>query len=384
MPRPVDVLFDSKQSDNGNYDAPEFLLDPAITDVVAYSVVWASVPFSFYTIDRMHNEFKLHIVTNTNLQGFEGITWFNHMDSITCRINPGTYSPKTLSQELKRVLSTEPITKCTHVTGVPMTTLDQPGTSIKYPNTVGQRHIAGSYFNVEVDAATNRLVIWNTVLKPYAYPDNGIQNFFWIEMTDPVLAQMLGMDLTPTIAEVETQIIAKYFEPGSTSIYPDIVSVSDFGQLWSEGLIVTEDTVRGLPAEFNAQVAYWRGPRIVNLMGESRLNIHSSLAGESQAAVRMGNDRGDYVLQMPILSNYGSYIIYQPTLAEIPIKERKVMSRFNFYLTHGERRLYAKDVQGFDDEDYTVENYLPLNGEGFQVSVRFYVDDGTDGKARRT
>lgn len=42
--RPVDVVFDSFDSDNGSLDTPLFNLLPEVADVVGIALVWVNIP----------------------------------------------------------------------------------------------------------------------------------------------------------------------------------------------------------------------------------------------------------------------------------------------------------------------------------------------------
>lgn len=85
--RPIDVLFDSGSVVNqtGTADSPSYIVTPALTDVIGYSMLWANIPFTYYVIDDMCNTF---LFTDATVAG----------QIIT--IAPGTYNAITLVEAL--------------------------------------------------------------------------------------------------------------------------------------------------------------------------------------------------------------------------------------------------------------------------------------------
>lgn len=81
------MLFDSGSVINqtGTADAPSFIINPQLTDVVGYALLWANIPFTYYVIDDTCNTFKFTDAAVTN-------------QLIT--IAPGTYNAITLVEAL--------------------------------------------------------------------------------------------------------------------------------------------------------------------------------------------------------------------------------------------------------------------------------------------
>lgn len=87
-----EIVFDSATSVNNNADNPTwFLADNR--NVVGSTIVSATIPFSFYVIDRSCNTFTM--MTHTAEGDSECIIY----------INPGTYSPTGFQNELRRALA---------------------------------------------------------------------------------------------------------------------------------------------------------------------------------------------------------------------------------------------------------------------------------------
>lgn len=188
--RPVDIVFDSREAHD--FDNPSFLLRPSLNNVVGYSVIWANVTFSYFTVDLLNNGFMLYMEDDgrafQNLPAVYSIlTAFPRSRifyRIFCRLNPGTYNPITLSHELKRVFATEPIVEAVRydpVTGVgedilPALLSAAAGQGLAAPNS--------SKFAIEIEPNTNRLMLWNTVH----------ETAFALAIPNPDLAYILGFN----------------------------------------------------------------------------------------------------------------------------------------------------------------------------------------------
>lgn len=131
-------------------------------------------------------------------------------------------------------------------------------------------------------------------------------------------------------------------------------SGNDF--VWSQGSPVDNDGVD-----------YVKGPNMVKLIGQPRIDLHSTLC--DSATLINGEPSSDVILSFPITGKVGDYVTFQANPAMIPLS-RPPMSAISFYLTQGDRKEYK--TTGMTSS----VNYLPLNGDGFQVCVRFYKDNG--------
>jgi hypothetical protein len=137
------------------------------------------------------------------------------------------------------------------------------------------------------------------------------------------------------------------------------VYLAGAGHVWKNGNTVTADPVALIQTEIP-----------VKLLGHPRLNLHSDLAKIPEISIcrQQGTNTDDILLRFPITNNFGAYLYYQHSAPIIPISRRSIHTA-SFYLTQGEKRLYADALE-------REHKYLPLNGEGFQVCIRFLIDNG--------
>lgn len=156
----------------------------------------------------------------------------------------------------------------------------------------------------------------------------------------------------PTFAiRIDNEEMAKIlgFEPGV-----EYQSGVDF--IWQNGEPVDADGVD-----------YITAPNMVKLIGQPRLDLHSSLL--DSATLINGGSSSDIIFSFPVTAKVGDYITFQPNPSMIPLS-RPPMSSVRFYLTQGDRAQYK--TKGMTEP----VNYLPLNGDGFQVCIRFFKDNG--------
>lgn len=124
------------------------------------------------------------------------------------------------------------------------------------------------------------------------------------------------------------------------------------------------------------RIQFLFGDKIVNLLGSSRLDVHCDWSG-SQGLFRTHKKDNQLLISVPVMSNFGTFLLYQPTIADVPISKTTV-NNMEFYLTMNDKEFYAKNSRDALQPLSTVEKvpYLPLNGEGFQICIRFYCQDG--------
>lgn len=225
--RPVDIVFDSTTA--RDRDNPRFTLSPILSNVVGYSVIWANVTFSYFTIDRLNNEFMLYM--EDDLRAFRDLPDVYSILTakpnariyyrIFCRINPGTYNPITLAHELKRVFGTEPIVEAVRydpdygfgedILPALLAALPEGMEGLAAPNS--------SKFAIEVDPKTNRLQIWNTVhTRPFS-----------ISIPNSDLAYILGFK--PTAVDVLPD-----------SVFPNVYNLEGNGSTYEFTVIPSGQT----------------------------------------------------------------------------------------------------------------------------------------------
>ncbi len=302
---PYDIIFDSNYADNGNPDNPRFVFKQPLNNVIGYSVVWVNMPFSYYTIDRMNNEFYYYDKASR-----PGET------EILCQIRPGTYSATTFAQEMQR---------CIYQAGV----------------------TDGINLNAFIDPVTAKLTMYNRGLplsEPWAIkiPEDNI-----------TLGSIMG------------------FLPG-------VRYTAAWRQVFRDGEKVER---LGVDAEDKMWTIVAEGQ--VNLTFSSVINVHSSLTAYGEVRTDP-NEPDSKLIKVPLTSNFTSFINYSTFQPTIPCRRTEI-SNVEFYLRLPGRDVYGKDskeleVEGEDDPfpnkpKFIPVQYLPLNGNGFQVCVRFIIDN---------
>lgn len=117
-------------------------------------------------------------------------------------------------------------------------------------------------------------------------------------------------------------------------------------------------------------------PRVVNLTGPNQMFLHSSLSSLAYGCVRSHTNKQDLIGFFPVNANYQGMIESLTGYPQMIPITRCNITTLSLYLTIGSRTQYSTyDLNG--NANGTV-NYLPLNGEGFQVCIRFYQQDRTN------
>jgi hypothetical protein len=323
--RYVDQVFDSRigrpeaSGDAIDRDNPTFYIDP-LYGVQSIQVLWVNVPFSFWVIDNLNNRFQMLWRDAPDLTGPSILNPATNNTWVDLYLTPGTYTPAGFQQEFRRAVSTGNFF-----------------TSDTAPNVIKE-------VNVQFNNGNGRMVFYHTIA----------QNMeFRLRFPTSELAEMLGF--RKYSAEVGDYI-------------------SGEGPVWKDGVPV-----------IGGNIPYIASERTVKLIGVPRLNLHGSLSGDIGKVggmTRVNQNAGsDRLVSFPINGVFGSYLYYQ--VPSQPIESSsEVIDQVSFYLTHGDRKQYARRNQttagSYDmslSASYNIVNYLPLNGEGFQVCVRFFLRD---------
>lgn len=142
----------------------------------------------------------------------------------------------------------------------------------------------------------------------------------------------------------------------------------------------TGEFVTGTQSDFyfngaNAGATMFLSPPFqANLLPSALINVHSTLAGYGQRTI-YPDDAGDILTAVPITGNFLSNLYYSwlPVASRV---SRYSLSQVTFYLTLNNRFLYALEGGSFQASvNYQTVSYLPLNGQAFQICIRFYLDD---------
>ena len=105
-------------------------------------------------------------------------------------------------------------------------------------------------------------------------------------------------------------------------------------------------------------------PRTVNLTGPNQMYLHSSLGSIMYGGVDNGTEEHDIIGFWPVNCNYQGMIQFFHTSPEMHTVTRTQIDQLDFYLTLGTRRRYQ---QG--------QSHLSLQGESFQIGIRFFLFD---------
>ena len=280
---------------------------------VAYAVTWVNIPFSFYNIDDTNNKMRIE-ATSTALG--------NVFSSFRITFTPGSYTIDTLAGEFKRAISQS---------------VDEATGLIPFPG-------AANYTLALLQQST-RIVIY------VKDPDNLGYKFKLVFDADTTNKKEAGSALADMLG----------FTSGDT--YTSAVNA-----LWVNGENI---------GAVHSQIAL----RSLSL-APSHVNVHSNLAIESNPApvsiALSGKD--DLIAVVPMAVNYASYMLSQTQIEPIKFNSRtqSPISKIELYLTTGIRNKFLKYRSNAQlQSSFSYSDYLPLNGDGFQVNIRFYLDDST-------
>lgn len=422
--QPIDVIFNSAESDNGNVDFPNFTLDPPLDNIVGASVQWISAPFSYYVIDRTNNFFRLGFyilidqtsVATTDLKNAlysynlapqqiwdlidprvkYGQTTFTLPDltsisnetiscelrytSATIYLTPGSYTPESLEAEInKQMVATFHYEKIISLFKLPeIADIDE-----------------FSSFSVQLNPNTSKLSITNPNVPTnfvYITPVTNVKRhgrggFFFTMLNNKSLGDILGFSSAASDSLTDIRK-ALYISSLTNSGETQTTTVDNTGIVFPFDPIERDYYVAGI----NAQEP-------CNLIETNKLNLHSNLATLMSVA-RTSKENNDILTCIPIDTNYSQYILNVQT-AEMKMLTRCVISNVQFYMTLGQRRIYSNsghetDFLNYDgdntseiisptrysvDEEipalpFTTQPYIHFNGEPFMVCIRFYRDDG--------
>ena len=322
----VDQVFDSRigRSEVGGTDVdrdrPTFFID-RLEGVQSMQVMWVNVPFSFWVIDEINNMVKMRLTDPDDMPGDSVLASGISGTYQNMYLIPGTYTPVGFQQEFRRAI----------------------GNAGFFKPEYSAESIASIF--CLFDSGNSRMYIYSTLGQ-----DQEMSFIF----PNTEIAEMLGF-------RYNMEYVAK------------------MGQVWKEGAPVRASGVRYVASE-----------RSVKLAGVPRLNLHGSLSNDISkvGGLTRINDKSsdDKLLTFPITGQFGSYLYYQVPSQPIGVSSEAI-DRVSFYFTQGDRRQYTKrrtkdyvqGEEGYHDmslyAEYDVVNYLPFNGEGFQVCARFFLND---------
>jgi hypothetical protein len=349
---PVDVIYDSRSYDRAadnienNRDRPTFSigLPTNENDLAGMSVMWVNVPFTFYTVDQTNNKGLWIKFPDHSAIGQEGgVAKMWHQ----LELLPGTYqSVAALQAEFRRALRASAFS-FVNGGGSP----------------AGNRSLDVSRWYLKVSESTGILTVYNEeLLVGAAYGGTaGGEREFWMLCEDKSLADMMGMICYNDGAGMPSTNTAR------NAIQSTEKGVYTFGydRLWnSAGVANSGNPVPYISASFP-----------VKLGGQTRLNLHSNLNSSvrNDPAITVDDTSENKILSFPINNIFRNYITFSNNNVMIPIDDGKsIPSKIDFYLTHGDRKRYARSDPN-DPSRIQYVDYVPLNGEGFQVCIRYFI-----------
>lgn len=322
----VDIVFDSTKAANKEF--PNFVLQEPIENVIGLSLMWANIPNSWYNIDQNNNTFymRMQVFDWEDTPPAEDVARFpaEVWREFECIMRPGAYSSDTLKSELKRAINYASI-ELTYVwpAGGPSTV-----TRTVFPLNGGK-----FYFHIQPEDSR---MMW--------YYEETTGRTTYVQINFPAgLAEIVG------------------FQPDT--YFPTNPASSKYG-VW----------IGGEPKQTAAIQSTGTNP--VKLLTAQTLNLHSTLSDFIK--VKDVRPQRDIMEIIPVTANYGGFIFHQHSIDMQPTQYRTTIYGAEFYLTQGYLTEYQQPLtNAILREQWVVKNHVVLNGEGFQVAVRFYIDDGT-------
>jgi hypothetical protein len=119
-------------------------------------------------------------------------------------------------------------------------------------------------------------------------------------------------------------------------------------------------------------------PKVINLSGPNQMYLGSSLASTLHGSVRNHASQNQLLGFWPITENYQGIIdVMRETPPMMYFGQKTSVSNVSFELTIGNRQTYSHiDISGSS----VIRQHLSLNGEPYQIALRFYKEVSDEGK----
>jgi hypothetical protein len=450
---PVDLVFNSANSSNGDRDAPQFYIDPPLVNVTGMQLLWSNIPYTWYNIDRTNNEIVFRTLVMTGIsssyasvnrktrggfelvppststtftgqaaqntvfttyrssnsqtpyntapacpnprevQGSEKYQFYaedsgqyangyqdgwNVEQEVVVRIQPGSYNPDTLSTAIRNALAQ---------------------TSLKYARSY-QVFMDGSARLVIYNNGMTRDKLWYTYNSSdasaisVAYTENGVNKTrsendeeFQTRLTTLRNTQNKFSFIIPSESLANILGYEKDVEYMSSRIPFDRDSSRTIQPTYSEPTAFLKNTNGGKALD-TLEVNLWANyqslpevvalaPRLVNLNQSTSIQLYSSLSGESDK-IRDVTGYSGVVATIPITSIFTSIMQFFQQGQPIAFgSDKRVFNNIKFWFKLAGRSVYAKNsAHSYQSSDIQTVNYIPFNGQAFQICMRFWVDDG--------
>lgn len=409
---PVDLVFNSANSSNGDTDKPEFVLDPPLANVTGMQLLWSNIPYTWYNIDRSNNKITFRILNLGGVRSDAGIKArggyelappeqsTNNTKNST-RINYATKWPSGAQADYKWYAKQAYETTAWAITQT-QDIFIQPGTyspeslSAALRNALAVSSLPGARgFKVIMDGSARFVIYNNSLDRPYAwYKYNndgsarsdedesayatrlvGLRNSsykFSIQVDSPSLAKILGLDVG-----VEYMSSRYVYDDNGVVIKPLYLQPAAFVKNALDGQSSDVTEVKGWNEYQSIPEVIALAPKLMNLNQSSSLQLFSSLSSETD---KLRDVRGysGVVSTIPITSIFTSIMQFvMPSQTVVFGQEKRAFNNIKFWLRLAGRDVYVRNSRdAYQTESLDIVDYLPLNGEPYQICVRFWVDDG--------
>jgi hypothetical protein len=329
----VDIYLDSKDANEGTRDNPTWLLTNPITNITGVKVTSALIPFTYYVIDGTNNEFIIEILTDTVATGgttYVGARYLVHLQ-------PGSYDDSTFPKMLDKVLtyaynSAEPWDG-----GVELCSLSN------------NKGAASSCSSTEAVTDLNLIFDIHSM-----YEDSTAKIVLYIDSDT-------------------YDNNAASFKINFLNCYNPANEIMGF-QLSSYNSI-NDIIYNNQEVALNAGVAtnYVKSPSASSLSGSGALYLHSDISSTSQ--IRNQTDNQNIIAAIIVNANYKGMIEHdvRNQIGGKLTLEMGSLTKISAYLTLGNRTNYDPKA----DSTSQKSQFLQLQGQSFQICIRFYVKPAT-------
>ncbi len=316
---PVDVVFDSALSNSTATqarDTPSFSLLPGIPNCVGMTVLYCQLPFSYYVSDTTNNTFKVQVGS----------------DVYRVYLQPGTYTTTSLVQMMQAILNIQYSSSTPELGGVQVVV--NSGSALF-------SDLGSAVYNLTplVYDQSTKITFYVGAVAYYSTP-------FRLDFTESTnCGELLGF----------SSVVAGGGSFGGSA---------DTAGLYSSSKANVYDNTETLIGNTN----YYEAPYTVNLSGPPYLYLHSTLAsGLPYGAVRNATAKDDIIQDVVVNNNYQGVIQYSNPYPQRVQFTKTTITSASFYWTLGNRTSFSNSgLTG-------VTNYLSLQGQTFQVKIRFYI-----------
>lgn len=142
---------------------------------------------------------------------------------------------------------------------------------------------------------------------------------------------------------------------------------SSLTAVWQSGVQQSPERTNGIHAV--------QAPGLLNLAFSSLINVFTGFTRTVPSITRSQTDKDNIIGKAPVNTNFLGYIFYQFGNEVTKIPPTKI-DFIKVYLQLSGRTSYAALSKTPTNNDFVNTTYLPLNGQGFQIAIRFWVDEG--------